>query len=243
MKLSSVILMGLVLFSFFSCSKGDDEITENPDKKEDVTNPSLIRNSECHAVDMGTSVLWAAGNLGADYETDSGIYYPYGKTVGYGGNNTGNGNGNNGGFVVDDDGPGTRAVLSSSQDAACTRLGGNWRMPTEADFYDLIKVCEIEWIFDYKGTNISGKKFTSRKTKNSIFFPAAGFLYNNSEKYYEGWSGSLWTSSYTVGKDVLSEYKEITAFYFTYDDLNLNKARIHPSDVVICYPIRAVCKK
>lgn len=230
MKLSSVFFIGLFFSSLISCSKGEDELLE---EKENTNDTALVYNAQSCAVDMGTSVKWAAGNLGADKETDYGPYYAMNKlgSIINGGGTRGSGTGSD-----------TRAILLPSQDPAKARLGGDWRMPTETEFYELIKICDIEWIFDYKGTNVAGKKFTSRKTNKSIFFPAAGGKINE-ELYGEGWGGNYWTASYTVGQDVLSEYKEFTYFSFSFDDLRLSEQKVHPTDAALCYSIRAVCEE
>lgn len=223
MKLSSVFLMGLVLFSFFSCSKGDDEITEIPDKKEDVTNPSLIRNSECHAVDMGTSVLWAAGNLGADYETDQGFYYACCETTGY----TKDGNND---FTREDKRTGTRSTLGSLEDAAHNSLGGTWRVPTYSEWEELIDVCAVEWSYDYKNTKMAGALLTSKRTGYSIFLPAAGYFYKTEMKNW-GWKARYMTSF----------YDEAHFYCFDFDSRGSGLTNV---DRYACgVTIRAVCKK
>ena len=45
------------------------------------------------SVDLGLSVLWAKTNLGADKETDAGLYFQWGDTQGYTAEQVGNGEG------------------------------------------------------------------------------------------------------------------------------------------------------
>lgn len=223
MKFSSFLLVSLVLFSFFSCSKGDEDITGTPDKKEDVTNPTLIRNSECYAVDMGTSVLWAAGNLGADYETDQGFYYACCETTGY----TKDGNND---FTREDKRTGTRSTLGYLDDAAHHSLGGTWRVPTDSEWRELIDVCVVEWSYDYKTTKMAGALLTSKRTGYSIFLPAAGYFYKTELKLW-GWKARYMTSFYNESG-------------FRCFDIDSRESGNAVVDRYACgVPIRAVCKK
>ena len=76
-------------------------------------------------------------------------------------------------------------ILAKEYDAASQIMGGDWRMPTKEDFDELLKGTTSEWIEDYKGTGVSGSKFTG-SNGNSIFIPAAGY-------YGDVWSSSLST--------------------------------------------------
>ena len=56
-------------------------------------------------------------------------------------------------------------------DVARAKWGSSWRMPTEAEFKELIDNCKWEWTIreGKKGYNVIGSK------GNSIFLPAAGY--------------------------------------------------------------------
>ena len=93
-------------------------------------------------------------------------------------------------FETDD-----RTVLEPSDDAASVNWGGSWRMPTDAEWMELLKNCSWTWTVQ---NGVNGHKVTSRINGNSIFLPAAGhhddFLhihpgYEDSFGYY--WSSSL----------------------------------------------------
>lgn len=111
-------------------------------------------------VDLGlpSGLLWAAGNLGAKKETDSGLFYAWGETTGY----------ENGSGHVFDKANYTASAISADltliQDAANVRLGGNWRMPTKEDNLELCANCFAEWTSDYKGTGKAGVIYYSCTT-------------------------------------------------------------------------------
>ena len=85
-------------------------------------------------------------------------------------------------------------VLAKEYDAATQIMGSDWRMPTKEDFDELLKGTTNEWIEDYKGTGVSGRKFTSKTNGNSIFIPAAGHCSNGSVSGV-GYYGYVWSSS------------------------------------------------
>ena len=64
-------------------------------------------------------------------------------------------------------------------------------MPTVDEWDELIKNCTSEWT---TLNGVTGRKFTSKKNGNSIFFPAAGFRYYDC-LYYAGSDGYYWSSS------------------------------------------------
>ena len=72
-------------------------------------------------------------------------------------------------------------------------------MPTQTDFQELLSGTTNEWITNYNGTGVNGRKFTSKTNGNSIFIPAAGGCSNGSvnDVGYLGyvWSSLLYTST------------------------------------------------
>ena len=120
----------------------------------------------------------ATCNVGADNPWEYGKYFAWGETEGYYSNS---------GHVFDfttykfgdeenitkynvSDG---KMTLDAEDDAANANMGGNWRMPTETDFNELIGNTNYEWIEDYKGTGINGGLFTSQVNENTLFFLSA----------------------------------------------------------------------
>ena len=86
-----------------------------------------------------------------------------------------------------------KGILAKGYDAASHIMGGDWRMPTKADFDELLSGTTNEWVTNYKGTGVSGRKFTGSNGK-SIFIPAAGNCSNGSVENV-GRAGYVWSSS------------------------------------------------
>ena len=157
-------------------------------------------------VDLGlpSHLKWATMNVGATSETDYGNYFMWGSTT----PNTASEctwknapfNGGSSDYDETKFNPvkGTvcpNGVLAKKYDAASHNMGGDWRMPTEAEFQELLNGTTNEWIADYKGTGVNGRKFTSKKdTSKYIFIPAAGYCDNGSVSNI-GNSGYVWSSS------------------------------------------------
>ena len=85
--------------------------------------------------------------------------------------------------------------LKPEFDAARAIMGGDWRMPTQTECQELYNNTNHEWITNYNGTGIKGRKFTSKTdTSKYIFIPAAGYCDNGSVDYV-GYRGRVWSSS------------------------------------------------
>ena len=157
-------------------------------------------------VDLGLSVKWATCNIGACVPEDYGYYYVWGETelkkicswdtykycksfdnmtkycnsIAYGYNE-----------FTD-----TLTTLTPDDDVAYVKWGGDWRMPTQADFDELLNNCDWVWTTQ---NGVKGYKVTSRKDSSlSIFMPVAGYRQgtmippNSGGKY---WSSSLYTDT------------------------------------------------
>ena len=135
-------------------------------------------------VDMGLSVKWATCNVGASSPGDYGNYYAWGETE------------TKSNYTSDNCATYNKQISDiggTSRDVARVKWGGNWRMPTEAEFEELLDQdnCTWEWTTQ-NGHN--GYKVKSKKTGNSIFLPAAGWRYGTS-LYLAGERGSYWGST------------------------------------------------
>ena len=148
-------------------------------------------------VDLGlpSGLKWAKYNVGASSPEEYGLYFAWGETTGYTAEQV------TGGVRKFDDttyqagaAASISADLTLEQDAAHVNLGGNWRMPTEAECRELIKNCNVTWTDDYNGTGVAGKVFTSKVNGKSVFFPAAGSC-TNSSVYDVGSKGSYLSAS------------------------------------------------
>ena len=170
-------------------------------------------------VDLGlpSRTLWAKCNIGAETETDYGVYFQWGDISGVSGSlvgkysnekyswstapfNNGSGKFESTYFNSVKDTVCPNNVLAKEYDAAAQIMGSDWRMPTQADLQELLSGTTNEWITNFNGTGVNGMKFTSKtETSKYIFIPAAGYCIVGSVKTV-GNSGSVWSSSlYTSG--------------------------------------------
>ena len=134
-------------------------------------------------VDLGlpSRLLWATCNIGALNPEDYGDYFAWGEKMGYTGaaaifswDSYEFGSGANITKYWTSTDYGTidnRTVLELVDDAACVILEGDWRMPTDADWQELLDNCTSEWT---TLNNVNGCLFTSNYNENTIFLPAAG---------------------------------------------------------------------
>lgn len=171
-------------------------------------------------IDLGLSIKWSAYNLGASKPDEYGDYYAWGETEPYYANGCSQDNPCNdwkdgkasgyhwssykfgsGTFIkycnADDNyfwnssgSPDGKIVLDLDDDAAHVALGGDWRMPTYAEWTELKEDCSWEWqmvngIYGWSVTGPNGK---------SIFLPVAG---NRRDLNLNdtGATGSYWSSS------------------------------------------------
>ena len=159
-------------------------------------------------------LFWATSNLGASKPEEYGDYYAWGETEPYyssqspltwkngktGYNwasykwcngsastltkyNTSSSNG-----TVDN-----KTVLDAADDVASVKLGGKWRMPTDAEWTELRTKCTWTWTDNYNGTGVAGR-IVSATNGNSIFLPAAGYR-RDTNLSGAGSLGSFWSSS------------------------------------------------
>lgn len=161
-------------------------------------------------VDLGlpSGLKWAKCNVGAEKETDYGYYFQWGDIVDKSNAecswatykhcknfydnltkyNTSTNYGEN---------PDNKTTLDPVDDAARANMGGDWRMPTLDEIQELLDNTDKEWIKDYNGTGVNGRKFTSKTNGNSIFIPAAG-LRSGSLSFYQGCFCDVWSSSVNI---------------------------------------------
>lgn len=128
-------------------------------------------------VDLGLSVKWATCNLGAKKPEDEGDYYAWGevkrKSTFYDASTYKwcDGAYNNiTKYSPDIDG---KTNLELVDDAANKNWKGNWRIPTDAEWKELIEDCM--WKFT-KQNNKKGYLITSLINGNSIFLPTTGYM-------------------------------------------------------------------
>lgn len=155
-------------------------------------------------VDLGLSVKWATCNVGASSPEEYGDYFAWGETVPKsddswttykwceGTDSTLTKYNINSDYGIVDD----RTRLEMEDDAACANWGEKWRMPTDAEWSELMDNCISMWTIQ---NGVLGRKFVSKKNGNSIFLPTAGRWYEGSlvdarsHGYY--WSSTLCTDA------------------------------------------------
>ncbi len=205
------------------------ELNSTPDSvlfREPIV--SYVQTVDGHeAVDLGlpSGTLWATYNIGAQSPTDKGNYYAWGEiepkqtydwtTYKFSDakdpddwtsitkytwmDADKNGSWYDGDTFVGD----KKRELDDADDVAVQKWGGKWRMPTIAQFYELLDNCPAEWTDSYKGTNVSGTVFYKKVdgktgydvfTDVHIFLPAVG---NNIYDFYDRrancWTRTLYT--------------------------------------------------
>ena len=143
---------------------------------------SVIATINGHGyVDLGLSVKWATCNVGASSPEDYGSYYAWGetsvKTI-YTVENC-----STYGITIGD-------IGGTSCDVAHVKWGGSWRMPTEAEFEELVDRCT--WTWTTQGGK-AGYKVTGPSSK-SIFLPATGYRFGASLNF-AGSHGYRWSST------------------------------------------------
>lgn len=88
-----------------------------------------------------------------------------------------------------------KTVLDPIDDAATQLMGKDWRMPTRADFNELLEGTTNVWVDNYNNSGINGRLFTSKaNSSNTLFIPAAGLAFGSS-MYDAGSYGGVWSSS------------------------------------------------
>ena len=164
------------------------------------------------AVDLGLSVKWANMNVGATTPEGQGNLYAWGETAtkaDYYWNTY---------FDTNDGGStftkykniGGKTVLDPEDDAAHVNWHGSWRMPTKAEWQELIDNCT--WTRT-KLNGITGYKVTSNRagyTDKFIFLPCGGAT--TYERGHAYWSSSL-----------NEDYSDCAwHLYLGFDDINFN---------------------
>ena len=212
----AVVAIGLVFFT--SC---ETSIEEN----------GVGKHKGHEYVDLGlpSGLKWATCNVGADSPEEYGDYFAWGEvepkeyydwsTYKY---------------CVDDDDNLTKycidsdygkdgftdnnTVLDPEDDAATANWGGKWRMPTLAEKDELCTKCTWDWTTQ---NGVNGYKVTG-PNGNSIFLPAAGYLYEgtlyNAGSYGYYWSSSLYADG-SYGAYYVGFYSDSVVWdgYYRYD--------------------------
>ena len=155
-------------------------------------------------IDLGlpSGTKWATCNVGATKPEEYGDYFAWGETepkptYDWSTYKWCNGDYDTQTKYCTDSSYGTvdnKTVLELADDAARANWGGAWRMPTDAEWTELLENCTWTWTSDYNGTGVAGRIVTSNINGNSIFLPAAGCR-DDDDLDYAGNDGDYWSSS------------------------------------------------
>ena len=186
------------------------------------------------AVDLGLSVYWATCNIGANAPEEYGGYYDWGETetkekftsnykwFNYADDTYTKYNTSSSYGAVDN-----KTVLEPEDDVAHVKLGGSWRMPTDAEWTELRDNCTWTWTAQ---NGVNGSLVTG-PNGNSIFLPAAGCAFGTAHDR-EGTNGFYWSSS--LDTDDPSRAWAVNA--------NSKDVRRSNDSRNIAYPVRPVCE-
>ena len=163
-------------------------------------------------VDLGlpSGTLWATMNVGASSPEDYGDYFAWGEiapkeayawsTLKYWNPNIGKPTKYTGTDY---------SYLQAEDDAAAANWGGDWHMPTDADWQELLDNCYVFKADSYGETGVAGVYVVSKEDMDkSIFLPANGMM-NDMGLQAVGTGGYYWSSS-------LVESTPGTAFQLSY---------------------------
>ena len=137
-------------------------------------------------VDFGltSGTLWAKCNLGAVTETENGDYFMWGSTTPDTNNvcswanapfNNGSDSYNSTYFSSVKNTVAPNGILAKEYDAAYKATNGMARIPTKAEFQELLDNTTMTWENNFNGSGRKGYKFTSKAdTSKYIFIPASG---------------------------------------------------------------------
>ena len=167
----------------------------------------LVADCDHDYVDLGlpSGLLWATCNVGAARPENYGDYFAWGETqpkdtydwttyqYSNGSSNmlTKYCNKSSYGYNGFTD---NLTTLLPEDDAATANWGEGWRMPTQAEFQELLDNTTVTWTTK---NGVNGRLFTA-SNGNSLFLPAAGYR-NYSDLDYAGSYGNYRSSSLDTG--------------------------------------------
>lgn len=191
-------------------------------------------------IDMGlpSGTRWATCNVGASSPEGYGNYFMWGdprpKYPGDDGFNHACNCGVNGRCVYTSSDKMT--TLLPRHDAASTQMGGEWRMPTAAEWTELRNQCTWTWT---QINGVKGYEVRSKVNNHCIFLPAAGYCdYSNNalqSPSMMGYTGRYWSSECSS-----STY----CAYYTYMSSAMVVENIYEQvygDIYKASSVRAVC--
>ena len=230
-----------LMTSLVSCTKDDNKAS---DEQNLIENGRPSYNGHDY-MDMGlpSGTKWATCNIGANKPEQYGNYYSWGETepkksyswrnylnvldASFKDQNTcGTERDPLKEFVY----PNFKTLAGTVYDVAHVKWGGSWVMPSDAQFHELFNEdhCTLGWVTQ---NGVNGFKVTSLVNGNSLFFPAAGDMFDD-ELTDEGSFGSYWSATSTEN----STFRANTQTFHNNDDRDGHYSRY------IGMTVRAVSK-
>ncbi len=172
------------------------------------------------ALQMGLSVKWSPVNIGATDRAETGTYFAWGEIEPAPGGDYSEGNCKaynkkwdalyKNGYVDKGNADG---ILVPKYDAATQNWGDDWKMPTRAEFQELMDNCSYEMV---KPGDYYGYEFTSKINNKKIFFANGGQWEGKVDKTtVEAWKdysgkhvtdycrGQYWVSNVAIQDDAV----------------------------------------
>ena len=157
-------------------------------------------------LELPSGLLWAECNLGASSLEEYGDYYAWGETepkevyswstysycttYAEGGLKTLTKYNTVSSYGTVDN----LTTLEAIDDAASVKLGSGARIPTKAEWEELLDNTYVEWTQE---NGVNGRRLISKVNGRSLFLPAAGYHQGN-EFCHAGEEGNYWSSSLDV---------------------------------------------
>lgn len=197
-----------------SYEDGNDYIEPYVSKVTEDVSVHYNKSSRYAYVDLGlpSGTLWATKNVGAETETDYGLYFAWGENIGYtadqvtgstqekaftwGDYKWGDGGDKYSSMTKYNVSDGL-STLQSEDDAAYVICGNKWIMPTKEQYDELFSDDNTtkKWVVDYRGVSgVNGLIFISKFNGKELFFPATGAL-GDGILMNEGAYASYWSST------------------------------------------------
>ena len=148
-------------------------------------------------VEMGDGLKWATMNVGAKTPDGYGQYFAWGETEAkdtFSWDNYKYGTQDN---LTKYNGTDGKVVLEISDDAARANWKGTWRIPTKAEWENLMNPADFQWDFDATKGGYTVTSKVSGYEGNSIFLPAADTCNGGGVGVYGYyWSVDVYTGTY-----------------------------------------------
>lgn len=149
-------------------------------------------------IDLGlpSGTLWAKMNVGAENETDAGLYFAWGETQGYTASQVGNGEGQKAfswsDYALTEDSGSSMSKYNTSDnkmhleltdDAAAANMGGDWHMPNRAQYIELFKEAKNGFVTNagaftqYAWDDTEGQPIPTQTTATISGWNTAGYFF------------------------------------------------------------------